>query len=65
MAYCHVSGCPCITTCMVLAVVAQNGLALRFASAGPGADREVVLAAVAQNGDALEYSCTRWRGRGD
>ena len=40
----------------VLAAVAKNGLALRYASETLKNDRDVVLAAVAQNGLALEYA---------
>ena len=39
-----------------MAAVAQNGRALRFASDGLRADRDVVIVAVAQNGRALEYA---------
>ena len=41
---------------VALAAVAQEGWALRFASAGLTGDKEVVLAAVAQNGYALEFA---------
>jgi len=40
----------------VLAAVAENGLALRFASQTLKNDRDVVLAAVAQNGFALQLT---------
>ena len=40
----------------MLAAVAQDGSALRHASAELKADREVVQAAVAQNGWALEHA---------
>jgi hypothetical protein len=45
----------------VLAAVAQDGYALRSASAELRADREVVLAAVAQNGDALQHASVELR----
>lgn len=41
----------------MLSVVRQNGYALRYASDGLKADREVVLAAVRQNGKAEFYAC--------
>ena len=41
---------------VVLAAVAQDGLALRHASAGLRADWEVVLGAVPQNRFALEHA---------
>ena len=41
---------------VVLAAVAQNGLALWYASGALRADRDVVLAAVAKNGLALWYA---------
>jgi hypothetical protein len=40
----------------LLAAVAQNGIALTYASAELKNDKEVVLAAVAQNGRALRYA---------
>ena len=41
---------------MVLAAVAQNGLALEYASRLLKLDRDVVLAAVEQNGAALQFA---------
>ena len=41
---------------VVLAAVAQDGLALEYASAALQADRDVVLAAVAQSGWGLQYA---------
>jgi hypothetical protein len=41
---------------VALAAVAQNGLALRYASVELKYDKEVVLAAVAQEGHALQYA---------
>ena len=41
---------------VVLAAVAQNGLALEFAAPQFQADRAVVLAAVAQNGNAIQFA---------
>jgi hypothetical protein len=46
---------------VVLAAMAQNGYALRYASAELRADREVVLAAMAQHGYALEYASAELR----
>ena len=45
-----------------LAAVAQDGRALRFASAELRADKEVVLVAVAQNGRALQVASAGLRG---
>ena len=41
---------------IVLAAVAQDGVALVYASEKLKGDKEVVLAAVRQNGDALGYA---------
>lgn len=46
----------CINRLMVLAAVAQNGLALQFAPQKLRADRDVVKIAVAQNPKAIEYA---------
>eukprot|EP01049_Picozoa_sp_SAG25_P005687 SAG25_NODE_396_length_8539_cov_5.889336_3_plen_1378_part_01 len=46
---------------LVLAAVAQDGGALRYASAELQADREFMLTAVAQNGYALEYASAELR----
>ena len=47
---------------VALAAVAQEGWALRFASAGLRGDKEVVLAAVAQDGRALRFASVELTG---
>ena len=46
---------------MVLAAVAENGHALKHASAELRGDKEVVLAAIAKNGDVLDYASAELR----
>jgi uncharacterized protein YdeI (YjbR/CyaY-like superfamily) len=46
---------------VVLAAVAQDGLALQFAAEALRADKEFMLAAVAQNGRALYFAAEALR----